>query len=112
MDGGSICGQWLDDLGTDDQSLLDDQDASIVVVNARVVSARGDCHQVIRESLNAVWANGVGTNHHAQVVSLEERVQVVRTEVHDVVLLLRISHVVVLEAVLFLSLVRVTPEKV
>jgi hypothetical protein len=34
VDGGSIGGQWLDDLGADDQSLLDDQDASIVVVNA------------------------------------------------------------------------------
>jgi hypothetical protein len=54
----------------------------------------------------------VGTNHHAQVVSLEERVQVVGAEVHDVVLLLRVSHVVVLESVLFFCLVRVTPEKV
>jgi hypothetical protein len=54
----------------------------------------------------------MGTNHHAQVVSLEERVQVIRAEVHDVVLLLRVSHIVVLEAVLFLSLVRVTPEKI
>jgi hypothetical protein len=77
-----------------------------------VVSARGDCHQVVRESLDAVWADGVGTNHHAQVVSLEERVQVVWAEIYDVVLFLWISHVVVLEAVLFLGLVRVTPKKI
>jgi hypothetical protein len=54
----------------------------------------------------------VGTNHHAQIVALEEGVQVVGTEVHNVILLLWVSHVVVLETVLLLCLVRVTPEKV
>ena len=54
----------------------------------------------------------MGTNHHAQVVPLEERVQVVWPKVHNIILLLWVSHVVVLEAILFLSLMRVTPEKV
>lgn len=51
-------------------------------------------------------------NHHTQVVSLEERVQIVGSEVDYVVLLLRVSDVVVLEALLFLALVGVAPEQV
>jgi len=47
-----------------------------------------------------------------QVVSLEERVQVVRAEVHDVVLLLRIADVVVLEPTLVFALMRVTPQQI
>lgn len=51
-------------------------------------------------------------DHHAQVVSLEERINIIRAEVHHVVLLLRVSHVVVLEPALFLSFVRVAPQKI
>ena len=51
-------------------------------------------------------------DHHAQVVSLEERVNIIRAEVHHVVLLLRVSHVVVLEPTLFLGFVRVAPKKI
>ena len=69
-----------------------------------MICARGDCHKVVGESLNTVGANRVRTNHHAQVVALEERVQVVGAKVHDIVLLLWISYVVMLEAILFLSL--------
>ena len=47
VDAGSTGSQGLDDLGRDDQSLLDDQDASVVVVDAGMIRARGDCHQVI-----------------------------------------------------------------
>ena len=50
-------GHWLYDLGRDDQALLDNQDTCIVVVDARVVRARSDRHQVIRESLDSVWAH-------------------------------------------------------
>lgn len=77
-----------------------------------MICARGDCHKVVGESLNTVGANRVRTNHHAQVVALEERVQVVGAKVHDIVLLLWISYVVMLEAILFLSLMGITPEKV
>jgi hypothetical protein len=77
-----------------------------------VVCARADRHQIVRKSLDTIWAYRMGSNHHAQVVALEEGVQVVGAKVHDVILLLWVSHVVMLEAVLLLSLVRVTPEKV
>ena len=54
----------------------------------------------------------MGTNHHAQVVALEETIQVVWAEVDDVILLLWVSHVVMLEAILLLCLMRVRPEQV
>lgn len=51
-------------------------------------------------------------DHHAEVISLQEGVQVVRPKIDDVVLFLRIPHVVVLEPSDILALMRVTPEKV
>ena len=51
-------------------------------------------------------------DHHAQVVSLEERINIIRAEVHHVVLFLRVSHVVMLEPTLFLGFVRVAPQKI
>ena len=51
-------------------------------------------------------------DHHAQVVSLEERVNIIRAEVHHVVLLLRVSDIVVLEPTLFLGFVGVAPQKI
>ena len=112
MDVGDILGERLDDLWTDDQPLLNDEDASIVVVDTRMVRSRSDRHQIVREALDTVGAYRVGTNHHAQVVALEETVQVVWAEVHDVILLLWVSHVVMLEAILLLSLMWVRPEQV
>ena len=66
---------------------------------ARVISARGDCHEIIRESLDAVGANGVRPNHHGHASPFEESVQVIGTEQSNVVLLLGISDIVVLEAI-------------
>lgn len=54
----------------------------------------------------------MGSDHHGHAVSLEESVQVVSSEEHNVVLLLRVSYKVVLEAVLLLSLVRIRPHQV
>ena len=48
---------WFDNLWTDNQSLLDDQDGSIVVMKVGVIRATGHCHQVVRESLNTIGAN-------------------------------------------------------
>jgi hypothetical protein len=52
------------------------------------------------------------TNHHAHVGALEEGVQVVRTKVDHIILLLWIANEVVLEAILLLVLMRVRPEQV
>lgn len=51
-------------------------------------------------------------DQHAEVVSLQEGVYVVGTEVDNIVLLERISDMVVLETTDFFALVRVTPEKI
>ena len=51
-------------------------------------------------------------DHHAQVVALEKRIDVIRSKVHDVVLLLRVSREVVLKSIFLFSLMRVTPEQV
>lgn len=56
--------------------------------------------------------NGMRTNHHAEIVPLKERVQVVWAEVHDVVLLLGVSYVVMLEPTHLLALMRVTPKQI
>jgi hypothetical protein len=50
------------------------------------------------------------SDHHAQIVALKERVQVVSSKIDNVILLLRVSLVVVLEAVFFFCLMRVAPE--
>lgn len=69
------CRIWskrLDDLWTDDQSLLDNKDTCVILMDTWRVSARCDCHQVIWESLNTIWADWMGSDHHSQVVSLKE----------------------------------------
>ena len=81
-------------------------------MDARIIRTRGDGHHVVGKSLNAVWADRVRPNHHAQVVALEERSQVVCSKVDDVVHLLRVTGIVVLEALLSLRFVRIAPEKV
>jgi len=77
-----------------------------------VIGAGSDRHQIVREPFNTVGAHRVRSNHHAQVVALEERIQVVGTEIDDVVLLLGVAHVVVLESVLFLRLMGVAPQQI
>lgn len=52
------------------------------------------------------------SDHHVQIVPLKEGVQVVWTEVDDVVLLLRVTIEVVSEAIFFFCFMRVTPEKI
>jgi hypothetical protein len=59
-----VAGQWLDDFGAYDQFLLDYKNTGIILMNVRVVGARRQCHQVVRETLNSFWANRVGTDHH------------------------------------------------
>jgi len=82
-------------------------------VLARVVRAGADGDQAaISEPLDTVGADGVRSDHHAQVVSLQELVQVVGSKVNDVVLLLRISGEVVLEALGLLALMWIGPEEV
>jgi hypothetical protein len=54
----------------------------------------------------------VRTNHHAEVVTFEEGVDVIGTEVYDVVLLLWVTSKVVLESILFFSLMRIAPKQV
>ena len=51
-----VC-QRLDDLWRDNQALLDDQNTGVVVVDTRVVRARGDRHKVVREPLDSIWAD-------------------------------------------------------
>jgi len=60
-----VASQRFDDLWRDDQSLLNDQEASIIVMDARVVGARSDGHQVIRKAFDTIWANRVRSDHHA-----------------------------------------------
>jgi len=82
-------------------------------VLARVVRAGADGDQAaISEPLDTVGADGVRSDHHAQVVSLQELVQVVGSKVNDVVLLLRISGEVVLETLGLLALMWIGPEEV
>lgn len=81
-------------------------------MQVRMVGARGDAHKVVGEAFNTIWANGVRPNHHTQIVPLEELVQVIRSEVDDVILFLGISSVVVLEPTLLLTFMWITPQEV
>jgi len=54
----------------------------------------------------------VRTDHHVQVVALEECVEVIRAEVYYVVLLLRVTIEVVSETIFFLGFVRIAPKKI
>ena len=109
---GFRAGLRLDDLGRDLHALLNDQDAGIVLVDASLVGAGRDGHEVVGEALDTVRDDRVRTDHHAHVGPLQERVQVISAEVDDVVLLLRITNIVLLEAVLLFLLMRVRPEEV
>ena len=104
--------QGFDDLWTDNQFLLNDQHTSIIIINSWVVGAWGYGHQVIRKSFNGIWADWMGTNHHAKVISFQESIQIIWTKVYNVILLLRISYCIMLEAILFFSLMWITPEKI
>jgi len=67
-----VSGLRLDDLWTDNQLLLNHQHGSIILIEVGLISARGNGHQVVRESFDTVWTNRVRSYHHVQVVSLEE----------------------------------------
>ena len=54
----------------------------------------------------------MGSNHHTEVVSLEERVQIVWSKVDNVVLFLWIPNVVVLKSTNLLTFMWITPEQV
>lgn len=79
-------------------------------MNVRVVSAAGNGYQVVWVSFNAIWAHWMRSDHHVEVVALEECVKVVWTKVYNVVLFLRITIEVVSEAILFFCLMRVAPK--
>ena len=51
-------------------------------------------------------------NDHTEIVPLQERVQVVNTEVDNIILFLRISDVIVLEPSYVFALMRITPKKI
>ena len=51
-------------------------------------------------------------DQHAEVISLQESVYVVWSEVYNIVLLKRVSNVIMLESADFLALMRVTPEQI
>lgn len=91
-------GAWsarFDDLWRDDQSLLHDQDTSIIIVDATVVSARVDCDTLATsKSVHALLADLISTDHNLQLVVLQELVNDVRTEESHVVLFLRVSRCV------------------
>ena len=102
----------LNDLCRDLHTLLDHQEASIVLVGTVLVSGRSNRHEVIREPFNTSWHDGVRSDHHRHAISLEEGVQVVSTKEDNVVLLLRVSCEVVLEAILVLVFMGIGPEQV
>lgn len=81
-------------------------------MNVGVVGATGNRNEVIRISLDALRAHRVASDHHVQVVALEEGVQVVGSKIDDVVLLLGVTVEVVCESVLLFSLVGVAPKKI
>ena len=107
-----ILWQRLDDLWTDDQFFLNHHKHGIIIVNSWVVGARSNRDKIIRESLNAIWAHWMRSNHHVKIVSLKERVQIVNTKIHNIILFLRISNVVMLESCNIITLMRVTPEEI
>lgn len=77
-----------------------------------MIGARGNGHDIVREPFNSLRANGIGPYHHAQVIPAQEGLKAVRSKADHVVLLLRVSHVIMLETCLLLSLVGVTPQQV
>jgi len=105
---------WLrfDDLWTDDKLLLDNENWCIVIVDTTVISAGCDGNEVIWKPFDSVRADGMRSDHHAQVISFEEWVQVVRAEIDNIVYFLRITIVVVLESSFFFCLMRITPQNV
>jgi len=52
------------------------------------------------------------SDHHAQIISLEEVVKVVGSKCHHVVFFFWVSNRIVLETLLFFSLMRVTPQEI
>ena len=77
--------QWFNDLRANNQLFLNNQDASVIFMDAWMVSARCYGHEIIREFFDTVWAYGVRSNHHAKIISLKEWIEVVWAEVYDMV---------------------------
>ena len=101
----------LDDLGSDSQAFVQDQNGR-VIGRSVLVSARGNGDKLIRKVLDSFGASGVGSDHHGEVVLFEESGQVVGAKAHDVVLLLRIPHLVLLETIFIFILMWVAPYEV
>lgn len=104
--------QRFDDLRIDDQLLPDRHHGRIVVVDAGVVRTGRDRDQVVGEPLHPLRADRMRPDHHTEVIPLHERIQVIGTEVDDVVLLLRVPDIVVLKAGHILALIGITPQQV
>ena len=80
---------------------------------AGVVGAGADGDEAsVSVSFDAVGADGVRSNHHAQVVSLQELIQVVKSKVNNVILLLGISHEVMLKTLCLLALMWIRPKQI
>jgi len=77
-----------------------------------MVCACGHRYQIIGELFHSIGADRVRTNHHTKVVALKEGIQVVRTKVHDVVLLLWVSYVVMLEPTHIFTFMGITPKQI
>lgn len=104
--------QRLNYLRADYQLLLDHHENGIIAMHACVVGVGSHCDQVVRETLDTLWANRMRSNHHVEIVSLQEGIQVIYAKAHNVILLLRISNLVVLETGNIFSLMRITPKEI
>lgn len=77
-----------------------------------MISTRRNSNQIIRKPLNSIKANRVRPDNHAEVIPLQERVQIINTEIDDIVLLLWISNKIVLEPGNVFRFMRIAPKKV
>jgi len=109
---GSARLRWLDDLGRDDKLLLYNEEAS-VVFGAAVVCTGGDRYQLsLSKVVDAVHAVLMGTDDHAQLVHLEELLDLIGPVAHDVILLQWVTLDVWMHAYHVLRSSGVRPEEV
>ena len=110
---GSSCVDRLNDLGRNNQFLLDNEHAGVVAHGCAVVSSGRDSDQLVcSELVNGVKRVLMGSNNHADVVLLQEFVDDIRAVRHDVVVLLRISDGVLLHTKVLISHGGIRPQDV
>ena len=107
------CGHWLDNLRRNDELLLDQQHAGVVIDSAAVVGAGGDGDQLIcAELIDGLCWILVRAHNHRDLVLLEELINDIRAVAHNIVLFLRVARHVHLHAEDFIVGGRVTPHDV